>query len=53
MRQKQDPHAVCLLTIQDINGIAELVPLILFYPTAADEGSEVGIGIGGGIEFSG
>lgn len=42
-----------LLAIQDVDGCAELVALVFFDLAAADEGAEVGVGIGGGIEFTG
>ena len=40
------------MPVEDVDGVAELVPLILRHLPAADEASEVGVGVGGGIELA-
>jgi len=42
-----------LLPVEDVDGIAELVALILFDLATADELAEIGVWIGGGVESSG
>ena len=40
------------MAVEDVDGVAELVALVFFHLAAADEGAEVGIGIGGGVELA-
>jgi len=42
-----------LLAVEDVDGVAEFVPLVLFDLAAADERSQVGVWLGGGVKFSG
>lgn len=45
--------APLLLAVEDVDGGSELVALVLLHLAAVNEGLEIGVGIGVGIEFSG
>ena len=42
-----------LLSVEDVDGGAEFVALVFFHLAAVDEGLEIGVGIGGWVEFAG
>ena len=40
------------MSVQNVDGVTELISLINFDLAAVDEATEVGVWLGGGVEFS-